>query len=68
MTKCGSTPMPVNHGPSSRIELRWVSRSLSSVVHCWPVTLTYCRSSSQIGQLAGAPSLAGYWVPQVVQM
>ena len=36
MAKCGSTPMPVSPGSSNRIELRWVSRSLSSVVHCWP--------------------------------
>ncbi len=53
MAKCGSTPMPISPGSSKRIELRLVSRSLSCVVHCWPVALTYCRSSSQMAQAAG---------------
>jgi hypothetical protein len=30
--------------------------------------VTYCRSSSQIGQLAGGFSLGSYCVPQVLQM
>ena len=68
MAKCGSMPMPIRPGSSNRIELRLVSRSLSSVVHCWPVALTYCRSSSQMAQAAGGCSLSAYCVPQVVQM
>ena len=68
MAKCGSTPMPISPGSSKRIEFRLVSRSLSSVVHCWPVALTYCRSSSQMAQTAGGCSLSACCVPQVVQM
>ena len=43
-------------------------RSASSVVQLWPAGVTYCRSSSQIGQFAGGLSLGAYCVPQVVQM
>ena len=68
MAKGGSMPMPISPGSSNRIELRLVSRSSSSVVHCWPVALTYCRSSWQMAQAAGGWSLSAYCVPQVVQM
>src|SRR4051812_39084747 len=68
MAKCGSTPMPVSPGSSNRIELRFVSRSRSRVVHCWPVTLRYCRSSWQTAQAASGCSLSACCVPQVVQM
>ena len=37
-----------------------VARISGRVVHCWPLRLIYWRSSSQIGQWAGAPELAGY--------
>ena len=68
MAKCGSMPMPISPGSLNLIELRLVSRSRSRVVHCWPVTLTYCRSSWQMVQAAGGCSLSAYCVPQVVQM
>ena len=68
MAKCGSTPMPVSPDSSKRIEFRLVRRSLSCVVHCWPVTLRYCRSSWQTAQAAGGCSLSACCVPQVVQM
>src|SRR5262245_55607325 len=68
MAKCGSTPMPVSLGSSNRIELRCVSRILSSVVHCWPVTLRYCRSSWHTAQTGGGCSPSACCVPQVVQM
>lgn len=50
------------------IEFRLVSSSLSSVVQCWPVALTYCRSSWQMAQASGGWSLSAYCVPPVVQM
>jgi hypothetical protein len=68
MANGGSMPTPISPGSSNLIELRWVSRSRSQVVHCWPVTLTYCRSSWQTAQAAGGWSLSAYCVPQVVQM
>ena len=68
MAKCGSMPTPMSPDSSNRIELRLVRRSLSSVVHCWPVALTYWRSSWQIVQEAGGWPLSAYCVPQVVQM
>ena len=48
------------------MRLAWSSRSASSVVHCWPLSGTYWRSSSQIGQLGGGESLAANWTPQVL--
>ncbi len=45
MAKCGSMPIPISPGSSNLTELRLVRRSFSRVVHCWPVTLTYCLSS-----------------------
>src|SRR5207253_8145409 len=68
MAKCGSTPTPMSPGSLNLIELRLVSRNRSSVVHCWPVFLTYCLGSSQIVQAAGGCSLSAYCVPQVVHM
>jgi hypothetical protein len=68
MAKCGSIPMPMSPGSSCLIELRFVSRSRSSVVHCCPIALTYWRSSSQMAQAPGGSSLSACCVPQVVQM
>src|SRR5262245_13770392 len=68
MAKCGSIPTPINPGSLNFTEFRLVSRSLSRVVHCWPVALTYCRSSWQMVQPAGGWSPSAYCVPQVVQM
>ena len=68
MAKCGSMPMPISPGSLNLSEFRLVSRSLSRVVHCWPVALTYCRSSWQMVQAARGWSLSAYCVPQVVQM
>jgi hypothetical protein len=68
MAKCGSMPTPISPGSLNLSEFRLVSRSLSRVVHCWPVALTYCRSSWQMVQAAGGWSLSAYCVPQVVQM
>src|SRR6516162_3040326 len=68
MPKCGSMPMPMSPGSLYLIEFRIVRRSLSRMVHCWPVFLTYCLGSSQIVQTAYGCSLSAYWVPQVVQM
>src|SRR6266536_1886788 len=62
------TNRSISPGSSNRIEFRWVSRSLSRVVHCWPVALTYCRSSWQMAQTAGRSSASACCVPQVVQM
>ena len=42
-----------SQAPPTLSELRFVSFELSSVVHCWPVFLTYWRSSWQIGQASG---------------
>src|SRR6187399_2120780 len=68
MAKCGSMPTPISPGSLYLIEFRPVTRSLSSVVHCCPVFLTYCRSSRQIVQALGGWSPSAYCVPQVVQM
>jgi hypothetical protein len=40
----------------------------SSVTHSCPPGGTYCRSSSQMGQVAGGASLGAYCIPQAVQM
>ena len=61
-------PMPISPGSLNLIELRFVSRRRSSVVHCWPVFLTYCLGSSQIVQAAGGSSVSAYCVPQVAQI
>ena len=45
MAKCGSMPTPMSPASLNLSELQLVCRSLSRVVHCWPVALTYCRSS-----------------------
>jgi hypothetical protein len=60
--------MPISPGSLNLSEFRFVSRSLSSVVQCLPVFLTYCRSSRQMAHAAGGWSLSAYWVPQVVQL
>src|SRR4051794_9431259 len=41
------------------------ARRSSSVVHFWLSGLTYCRSSSQIGQCAGGRADSANCVPQV---
>src|SRR6516164_2524051 len=68
MAKGGSMPTPISPGSSNLSEFLLVSRSLSRVVHCWPVALTYCRSSWQMVQAVGGWSLLAYCDPQVVQM
>jgi hypothetical protein len=45
-----------------------VRRNPSSVVQLRPAAGTNCRSSVQIGQIAGGASDGGYCVPQAVQM
>ena len=59
---CARWPMP-KAGGTSRSRSGWAQararrsccawRSVSSVVQLWPAGVTYCRSSSQIGQAAG---------------
>ena len=53
----GSIPTPTSPA-SSRISLRCVSRSASSVVHCCPPSGRYGRGSVQIGQDSGSTSVA----------
>ena len=64
----GSVPMPSRPSPSSLSARRWRAHSPSSVVHSCPAQPTYWRSSAQIGQRSGEPSLSANCVPQVTQM
>ena len=68
MANCGSIPIPIRPGSLNLIDVRFVRRNRSSVVHCWPVLRTYCLSSWQIVQELGGWSLSAYCVPQVEQM
>ena len=68
MPKAGKVVIEIRLGSSSRQAFMLRLASVSSVVQLWPAGVTYCRSSSQIGQAAGGFSLGAYCVPQVVQM
>ena len=63
MAKCGSMPSADQPRLLEPERVRWVSRSLSSVVHCCPVALTYCRSSSQMAAGGGRWSRLGVLRP-----
>src|ERR1700674_3455092 len=68
MAKAGSVPMPITPGSCCRKPLRWPAASAGKVGEVCPCGGTYCRSSSQMTQHAGAVSVGAYWVPQAVQM
>src|SRR6478735_11648739 len=68
MTKAGNVVIEIKFGSSSRQAFMLRLASVSSVIQLWPAGVTYCRSSSQIGQAAGGFSLGSYCVPQVLQM
>jgi catechol 2,3-dioxygenase-like lactoylglutathione lyase family enzyme len=68
MAKYGSVPTPISPGSLNLIEVRLVSLRCSRVVQFWPVALTYCRSSWQMGQEGGGCSVPAYCVPEVVKM
>src|ERR671930_899743 len=66
MASQGSVPTP-RSSLSSRSSLRGLFASSSKVVHGWPPSGTYWRSSVQIGQRSGGWSESGNWAAQVGQ-
>jgi len=59
MAICGVAPMPKSPGSIARQSMLRLPRNSSGVVQLCPATLTYWRSSPQIGQVAGGASEGG---------
>jgi hypothetical protein len=68
MPNAGVVSMVVSPAARRRNLLLCAFRSAPSVVQDWPEAGTNCRSSVQLGHVAGGASEGGYCIPQPEQM